>query len=185
MNPGKNASQGDAEPVEVVDDHGHLLAVVSASEVHRQSLPHRAALVLFFSRKGKLVLAKRPADSPSYPGRFDLTAHAHIRPGEAAQDAAGRLAEASFPGLAGPLVFHRLLPPTQSTGFEALTVFRCRLQGEPGHTADSRKPKTLEAFETLEIGSEELAALAVDFRELFAPEVIAAFEGGVLFGNKV
>ena len=182
MNTEKYAPQGDSEPVEVVDGHGRLLAVVSAAEAHRQSLPHRAALVLFYSGSGKLVLARRPAVSPSYPGRFDLTARGHVRPGEAAQDAATRLAESAFPGLAGAPAFHRLLPPTNGTGFEAVAIFRCRLQTEPGHAAGSGGAVTPD---TLEIGSEELAALAVDFRELFAPGVIAAFERGTLFGDGV
>jgi len=181
VNPEKNTPHPDAEPVEVVDGQGRLLAVVSASEAHRQSLPHRAALVLFFSREGKLVLGKRPSSSAAYPGRFDLTTRGHLRPGEAALDAARRLVEEGRPGLGGLPVRQCLLAPSQTTGFEAVEVFRFRLMEAQGPMAGHGEPEALEA---LEVGREELAALAEDFRELFAPGVIEAFEAGMLFKSE-
>lgn len=173
MIPDKSAQPG-AQPVEVVDGLGRPLAVVPAAEAHRQSLPHRAALVLFFTREGKLLLGKRFRDSPVFPGRWDLTARTHILPGEAALDAAMRLVDAEFPGLGGLPCFHGLLPPGESTGFEAVSVFRYRAEGEHG---DSGR-------ELLAVSFEELSELARNFRELFAPTVIAALEGGILFRNQ-
>jgi len=156
-------------PVEVVDAHGRALAVVPASEAHRQSLPHRAAQVLFFDSGGKLLLEKRPSDAPAFPGRWDVTARDHIRPGEAAMDAARRLAEALYPGQTGQMTYLRPVDPTPGTGFEAVQVFRCRVAGVPS------------GREVLAVSREELEALAQDFRELFAPGVIHAVENRSIF----
>jgi isopentenyl-diphosphate delta-isomerase len=164
-----NTQQG-AEPVEVVDVSGRLLAVVTAPEAHRQSLPHRAALVLFFNRDGKLLLGKRPKTAASFPDRWDFTARGHIKPGEASVDAAKRLAEAEFPGISGLPFLSCQLAASVGTDFEALTVFKYRVDsgyGSPGG-------------ELLAASAEELSALSQDFRELFAPAVIYALEKGIL-----
>lgn len=170
MNPAKSVLDADDDPVEVVDARGRVLAVVAASEAHRQCLPHRAALVLFFDGQNKLLLTKRPKTSAVYPERWDLTARGHLRPGEASLDAARRLVEAQHPGQGGLPVALCQLPPTQATGFEALSVFRFRVE----IAALSR--------DALSVSREELAALSDDFRELFAPTVIDALENGMLFG---
>jgi len=156
-------------PVEVVDSRGRALAVVPASEAHRQSLPHRAAMVLFFDAEGKLLLEKRPPEARVFPGRWDVTARDHIRPGEAALDAAKRLAEALYPGFAGQMTCLRSIGPTAGTGFESVQVFRCRVSGIP-HGRD-----------VLAVSREELEALAQDFRELFAPAVIHALEARSIY----
>lgn len=164
-----NALENDDAPVEVVDAAGRPLAVLPAGEAHRQSLPHRAALVLFFDTSGRLLLEKRPRDCGLYPGRWDTPARGHIRPGEAAQDAARRLADAARPGLAGQAVASAVLEPSASTGFEVLSVFRCRVASYP--PGDSE----------MAVSGAELAALMQDFRELFTPGLVHAHESGALF----
>jgi len=159
------------ELVEVVDARGRPLAVVSAWEAHRQSLPHKAALVVFRHGRDGVVLGRRPAGSPVFPGRWDLTARGHVRPGEAVRDAARRLADEAMPGLAGPPLFQAVLPPGPGNGHEALSVFRCALREAPavGET------------QSLTVNREELEHLVMEFRELLAPEVVQALESGVLF----
>jgi len=164
-----NTPQGE-EPVEVVDVSGRLLAIVNASEAHRQSLPHRAALVLFFNRDGKLLLGKRPKTAATFPGRWDLTARGHIKPGEASLDAAKRLVNKEFPGLGGGPFFSCQLPASVGTDFEALTVYKYRVDSGYGSSGG----------ELLAASAEELSALAQDFRELFAPAVIYTLEKGIL-----
>jgi isopentenyl-diphosphate delta-isomerase len=171
VNQEKNTPSTESEPVEVVDASGRALAVMPASEAHRQSLPHRAALVLFFDRQGKLLLGRRFRTSSIFPGRWDLTARGHIRPLEAALDAAARLAGAEFPGLGGQLARHCDLTPSEHTGFEAVAVFRYPAHGERGHSGR----------EMLAVSDTELAVLIQDFRELIAPSVVHAYETGVLF----
>jgi len=159
------------ELVEVVDPRGRPLAVVSAWEAHRQSLPHRAALVIFRQGRERVVLGRRPAGSPVFPGRWDFTARGHVRPGEAVRDAAKRLADAAMPGLAGPPLFQAALPPGPGNGFEALSVFHCALREGPG----------VGELESLAVDREELGHLAAQFRDLLAPGVVQALESGVLF----
>ncbi|WP_243359442.1 NUDIX domain-containing protein [Fundidesulfovibrio terrae] len=173
MNQEKNTPPSESEPVEVVDASGRTLAVMPASEAHRQSLPHRAALVLFFDRQGKLLLGRRFKTSQVFPGRWDLTARGHVHPQEAALDAASRLAGAEFPGLGGQLTRHCDIAPSEHTGFEAVAVFRYPAHGERGHSGR----------EMLAVSEEELAALILDFRELISPTVVHAYETGVLFGK--
>jgi len=159
----------DAERVEVVDHSGRALAVMDASEAHRQSLPHRAALVLLFDRSGRLALTRRPFGEALYPGRWELPARGHIRPGEAASDAARRLAERRFPLGLGPLTPRPPLQAGENTDYEALTVFRCLVQ------CDEDDP------DILLVSREELAALSEEHRELFAPWLVFALKSGVLF----
>lgn len=166
-----NALENDDAPVEVVDAAGRPLAVLPAGEAHRQSLPHRAVLVLFFDASGRLLLKKRPRDCDIYPDRWDAPARGHVRPGEAAQDAARRLADAARPGLAAQVLPARALEPSASTGFEVLSVFRCRIP--PGTEA----PDSGE----MAVSSGEFEALIQDFRELFTPGLVHAFESGALF----
>ncbi|GFK94333.1 Isopentenyl-diphosphate Delta-isomerase [Fundidesulfovibrio magnetotacticus] len=159
------------ELVEVVDLAGRPLALVSAWEAHRQSLPHRAVLVVFAPERDKVLLGRRAASAPAFPGRWDLTARGHVRPGEAVQDAARRLADRHMPGLAGAPRFQTALPPSPATDFEALSVFRCQAREIP-EAAGS---------ETLAVDREALSHLALEFRDLLAPEVLQAFEAGILF----
>ncbi len=158
--------------VEVVDHDGNLLAVIPASEAHRQSLPHRAALTLLFDKLGRLALTRRPQTEALYPGRWELPARGHILPGEAASDAARRLAEGRFPQGLGPLTPQSALKAGEDTAFEALKVFRCTLHSD----GDDE--------ELLLVSREELSVLSDDHRELFAPWVVYALKEGVLFPEK-
>ncbi len=167
----KNAHSEDAQPVEIVDDRGRLLAVVSAGEAHRQSLPHRSVLVLFVDREQKVLLAKRPKDAPVFPSRWDLPARGHLQPGEAHFDAARRLADSLFPAQGGLPAFQARLSPTERSDFEALAVYRYPV----GFKNDPSERNILA------VSHEELAVLAADFRELLTPAVVQAFEAGILF----
>jgi len=169
----------DDEPVEIVDAAGRPLAVIPAAAAHRQSLPHKAVLALFFDRETRIVLTKRKPSAQAYPGRWDLPGRGHVRPGEAFLDAAKRLAEPLFPGRCGQFRFACALPATRDTAFEALCVFCCRLAEIP-LTLESLPPKE----ELLAVNADEMTALAADFRELFTPEVVNAFESGWLFDDQ-
>jgi isopentenyl-diphosphate delta-isomerase len=170
--PGARGDLPGGWPVEVLDGQGRLLAVVPEEEAHRQSLPHRAALVLVYDRAGKLLFGKRPQSSAAWPGRFDLMARGHTRPGEAAGDAARRLALSRHPELRRAPSFQRRLGPREATGHEELWIFCVRLDREE----DQRNGQALA------VSREEMAALAAGYRELFTPFSIQAYEDGVLFG---
>lgn len=170
--PGGRSDLPGGEPVEVLDGQGRLLAVVTQEEAHRQSLPHRAALVLVLDRAGKLLFDKRPRSSAVWPGRFDLVTRGHTRPGEAADDAARRLAFGRHPELRRAPAFQKRLPPCEATGHEELWIFCVRLDRDE----DQRDGQTLA------VSREEMSALAAGYRELFTPFSIQAYEDGVLFG---
>jgi len=167
-----DASGGAEEMVEVLDGAGRVLALLPAREAHRQSLPHKAVLVLFFDRRHRLLLKKRPPDCASYPDRWDLPGRGHVQPGEAATDAAKRLAAQEYPDQGLAPVAQGVLSPTPGTGFETLHLFRC--------PAPAQEPLG-ERWERLPVGQEELAALAHDFRELLTPDVVHALEQKILF----
>lgn len=173
MDTDKKQSDSGADLVEVVDHSGRPLAVVAAAEAHRQSLPHRAVLVLFFDRQGRLILTKRSKDAGLFAGRWELPARDHIRPGEATEDTARRLAEALFPRQGGVPILQASLPAGESTDYEALTVFRYNV------TCDDRSAELLQA------SREELDALADEYRELFTPSAIYALKQGILFLQEV
>ena len=173
MNPEKPAQLGDAEPVEIVDGRGRVLAVLSAGEAHRQSLPHRSVLVLFVDREQKILLIKRPKIAPVLPGRWDLPARGHLMPGESHFDAAKRLADCRYPAQGGLPIFQRRLPSTESSGFETLAVYRYPV----AHGVDPSR------HDVLAVNHGELAVLTADFRELLTPAVVQAFEAGILFSD--
>lgn len=175
MTPEKTQPAADSEPVEVVDPSGRLLAIVSAGEAHRQSLAHRAVLVLVYGGPERIVLGKRPKNARAYPGRWELPVRGHRQPGEAAPDAAHRLAEARYPGLGGAYhVRSSQIPASETTGFEDIAVFRCMAHMRP------ENPDT-----TLAVNRDELAALVQGYRELLVPELVDAFESGLLFGADI
>jgi len=176
----ETVSHPDDEPVEVVDAAGRPMAVVSAGEAHRQFLPHKAVLALFFDREARLILEKRDALAQAYPGRWDLPGRAHVWPGEAFFDVAHRLGETLFPGRCEELLSSLSLPASRETSFEALCVFRCRLAATSLVALESAPA---EKREFLAVNAGEMAALAADFRELFAPGVIDALHKGWLFGE--
>ena len=171
--PQKKLRTPDQEPVEIVDAAGRPLAVVSAGEAHRQSLPHRSVLVLVYDGRDRIVLGRRPPNAQAYPGRWDLPVRGHIAPGEAARDAAQRLAEAYSPGLGGVYAHMSKLTASQATNFEAVSIFRYTARMRPDHTG-----------RVLSANRDELAALAQDFRELLTPDLVQAFESGLLFTAK-
>jgi len=150
--------------------------MVSAGEAHRQSLPHRAVLVLFLDLEARIILGRRAAFAPAYPGRWDLPGRGHARPGEAFLDAALRVGQALFPGRCGRFRFAYAVAATRDTAFETLHVFWCRLT-EISLALESLPQKE----EFLAVNADEMTALAADFRELLTPEVIDAFEYGRLF----
>jgi len=176
----ETAFNPDDEPVEVLDTTGRALAVVSAGAAHRQLLPHKAVLVLFFDRQGRLILEKRDGDAQAYPGRWDLPGRAHVRPGEAFLDAANRLAQTLFPGRCEALAPVRALPAARETFFEVLCIFRCRVAEISLSALESA---LAQKQELLAVNADEMAALAAEFRELLTPMVIDAAQNGWLFGG--
>lgn len=78
------------ELFQTYDDSGNTGPLVVRSRVHREGLWHRAANVLLFRPDGSLILQQRAASKDVCPGRWDLSAAEHLKPGETFIEAAKR-----------------------------------------------------------------------------------------------
>lgn len=178
MSKEKKSSPPLGEAVEVLDGLGRPLGVILSVEAHRQSLPHRSAMVLVFDQRGKVCLRRRDARDTLYPGRWDIPSVGHVLPRESREDAAQRITRERLPSSSGTLLPHGELPPGPGTGYERVALYKYLLPG----TA-----KSLHGWEDaawLFADADELTALATDFRELFTPIVILAMEHGALRPGK-
>jgi isopentenyldiphosphate isomerase len=78
------------ELVDVVDDAGHVVAVVSRREMRARHLPHRAAYVLVFNRRGELLIHLRTAQKDVYAAHWDVAVGGVLAAGESFEAGAGR-----------------------------------------------------------------------------------------------
>lgn len=78
------------ELFQTYDETGRAGPLVARSRVHREGLWHRAANVLLFRPNGTLILQQRAASKDVCPGRWDLSAAEHLKPGETFIEAAAR-----------------------------------------------------------------------------------------------
>ncbi len=80
----------EEERFQTFADDGTPLGLIPRSRVHRVGLWHRAANVLLLRSSGKLLLQQRAADKDICPGRWDLSAAEHLKPGESFRAGAQR-----------------------------------------------------------------------------------------------
>jgi isopentenyldiphosphate isomerase len=78
------------ELVEVVDDAGRPVAVVSRREMRARRLPHRSVYVLVFNRRGELFIHLRTPTKDVYPGHWDVAIGGVLAVGETFDVAARR-----------------------------------------------------------------------------------------------
>lgn len=160
--------------LEVVDADNRVIGHFQSDLVHRQLLPHRSALVLLFNSDNKLFLQRKSEKASIYPGRWDMSARTHVRPGEAALDAAFRKIRETLGLDLEHLKEVTTLPPSNVTGFEQVTLLVGRRINTP----------IISDHDEIESGffysSEELACLVKDFRELLTPGLITLWESGMI-----
>lgn len=80
----------DGELVDVVDDEGRTVGVVSRREMRARRLPHRSAYVLVFNAAGELFIHLRVATKDVYPGHWDVAVGGVLAAGERFDDGARR-----------------------------------------------------------------------------------------------
>ena len=80
----------DGELVDVVDEEGRTVGVVSRREMRAGRLPHRSAYVLVFNRAGDLFVHLRVPTKDVYPGHWDVAIGGVLAAGEAFDDGARR-----------------------------------------------------------------------------------------------
>ena len=80
----------DAELVDVVDDAGKVVGVVTRREMRIRRLPHRTSYILVFNRRGELFIHQRTPTKDVYPGHWDVAVGGVLAAGESFEAGAGR-----------------------------------------------------------------------------------------------
>ena len=80
----------DGELVDVVDEEGRTVGVVSRREMRARRLPHRSSYVLVFNRAGDLFIHLRVPTKDVYPGHWDVAVGGVLAAGEGFDDGARR-----------------------------------------------------------------------------------------------
>jgi len=80
----------DAELVDVVDDAGRVVRVVTRREMRVRRLPHRTSYILVFNRRGELFIHQRTPTKDVYPGHWDVAVGGVLAAGESFEAGAGR-----------------------------------------------------------------------------------------------
>ncbi len=79
------------EYFDIVSEKGEVIGKALRSECHgNPALVHRAAHVLVFNKKGKLLLQLRSKDKDIQPGKWDTSVGGHLGVGESYEQAALR-----------------------------------------------------------------------------------------------
>ena len=78
------------ELVEVLDDDGNVIEVVTRREIRERHLLHRVAAVLVRNSEGAVYLHRRAEGKDIYPGAYDVWAGGVLSPGESADEGARR-----------------------------------------------------------------------------------------------
>ncbi len=163
------------ELVEVVDRHDRVLGVMSLDEVHRQSLFHRAVLVVLFNPENKIYLQKRARSKALYPGRWDLSVTGHVQRGESRVEAALRETEEELGLRVERLVERREMPAGPLTGFEFLTLFSV------GPVREPPRPNPEELEGGMFVDREEFLFLQSHYRDMLTPALVYCGENELLF----
>jgi isopentenyldiphosphate isomerase len=70
------------ELVDVVDDAGRVVGVVTRREMRERRLPHRCVYLLVFDSRGRLFVHRRTASKDVYPSYWDVAVGGVLAAGE-------------------------------------------------------------------------------------------------------
>lgn len=70
------------ELVDVIDDAGHTVGVVTRREMRQRKLPHRCTYVLVFNSRGELFVHLRTATKDVFPSHWDICIGGVLTAGE-------------------------------------------------------------------------------------------------------
>ena len=70
------------ELVDIIDDAGNTIAVVTRREMRARRLPHRCTYVLVFNSRGELFIHLRTATKDVYPSHWDVCIGGVLAAGE-------------------------------------------------------------------------------------------------------
>ena len=77
------------ELLSIIDGDGNTVGWCEKTEAHLKGYRHRSAAVLLF-KNGRVLLQKRGAQQPTWPGYWDCTSSGHVKKGERVEKAAAR-----------------------------------------------------------------------------------------------
>ncbi len=75
---------------EMVDQQDKVLGLATKEEIRAQQMWRRMVAVLVFDQAGQILVCKRPAAAPAYPGLWTCSAGGHVEVGESYLGAARR-----------------------------------------------------------------------------------------------
>ncbi len=78
------------ERVEVVDEHDHVVEVVTRRRMRAENLRHRAVYILVTDSADRLLIHRRSDTKDVWPGRWDVAAGGVVGVGESYESAARR-----------------------------------------------------------------------------------------------
>lgn len=78
------------ELVDVIDDAGETVGVVTRARMRRERLPHRCVYILMFNARGELFVHERTATKDVFPGYWDVCVGGVLAAGETFDDGAVR-----------------------------------------------------------------------------------------------
>jgi isopentenyldiphosphate isomerase len=78
------------ELVDIVDEAGRTVGVVTRQEMRRRRLPHRCVYVLVFDQTGRLFVHLRTASKDVYPSHWDVAVGGVLAAGETFAEGARR-----------------------------------------------------------------------------------------------
>ena len=119
------------EIVQIVDRQNRETGRAPRQEMRARGLPHRAAYILVFNRRGELFVQKRTPTKDIYPGYYDVAAGGVVLAGESYAEAAARELEEELgireTALAAHFTFFHEDARNQVWG----RVFSCTYDGKP------------------------------------------------------
>ena len=155
------------ERVEVVDEHDHVVEVVTRRRMRAENLRHRAVYILVTDSADRLLIHRRSDTKDVWPGRWDVAAGGVVGVGEPYDSAALRELVEELGIDAAPLGLLELLGPCAYADADVALVgrvYRVRHDG-PVHFADG------EVVEATWVSRSEL--LERLRRDPFVPDSIA------------
>jgi isopentenyldiphosphate isomerase len=90
------------ELVDVIDDAGRTIGVLTRGEMREHRLPHRCIYILVFNSRSELFVHLRTQTKDVYPGHWDVTIGGVLAAGESFDDGARRELEEEL-GIAAQL----------------------------------------------------------------------------------
>src|SRR5258706_10224740 len=94
------------ELVDIIDDDGNTIAVVTRRAMRARRLPHRCVYVLVFNSRGELFIHLRTATKDVYPSHWDVTIGGGLAAGESYAEGGKRETREEIGlDLAGPELF--------------------------------------------------------------------------------